>query len=276
MHHNRFGTTLALAATAIVTTAAGTARGALLASETFSYATPNTIGAASSANAGGVADGWGAPWRLNATTLSGAPVNAASLSLPSGDAATPTGGSTSLTTEASAYRNLLSTLSLDANQDYYVGLLSRRAASNTSMAISLGAGGTALATFGFSTGGNRYVGTIGGTVTTTAGRPAIDATYYYVLKIAARASGNDQLFLSSFGADVPAEEPAAWAVTGTAAPATGTISRFTIATNSGLSFDEIRIGTTYADVVPVGVVPEPATAIVLAGGALLAARRRRI
>ena len=52
-----------------------------------------------------------------------------------------------------------------------------------------------------------------------------------------------------------------------------------LAFNSGngasVSFDELRIGTTYASVTPANPVPEPASAALVACGGLLLLRRRR-
>lgn len=97
-------------------------------------------------------------------------VDAASLSLPGVDSVTSTGGAATLTGEPSANRTMASSLIVDAEPHYHVVFLSRRNASPDSLAVTLGAGRTALASFGFSS-----VGTIGTTVSTTANRPAVDA-----------------------------------------------------------------------------------------------------
>jgi hypothetical protein len=244
------------------------AQAAPIVSEPFDYTTTTLAG-----QAGGT--GWGATWKRNATTDSGAAVNAASLTPPTGNVEAPTGGSASLgvAPDASMYRNFSPTagLNLDADRDIYVSFLAKRTGS---LALTLGEGSTARVTFGASSGGNRYVGTIGTQVLVTDPKVAAGTVYLYVLKIAASASGADQLFLETYAADVPASEPATWSVTGNAAAASGNLTRFSVAGGAAFDIDEIRIG---ADWQSVTAVPEPASALpaALLGITACAARRRR-
>ncbi len=95
-------------------------------------------------------------------------------------------------------------------------------------------------------------------------------------KIVTSASGLDQFMLSQFAssATVPFADPGSWAATDTAA-VTGTINTLVLrkGTNASMRLDEIRVGTTWADVTH---VPEPSTLMICLGTlAGLAWRRRR-
>jgi hypothetical protein len=247
------------------------AQAAPIVHEPFAYETATVEG-----QTGGT--GWGATWKLNASADSTATVNAASLAPPTGNVEPPTGGSAALgvAPNVSMYRNFAAAagLNLDADRDIYVSFLAKRSGS---IAITLGEASTARVTFGTSSGGNRYVGTIGTQVTVTDPKVAATTVHLFVLKIAAKAgAGTDQLFLETYAADVPETEPTTWAVTGNAAAASGNLTRFTVAGNAALEIDEIRIGTDWQSVTGVPV-PEPATTLpaALLGIAACVRRRRR-
>jgi hypothetical protein len=103
-----------------------------------------------------------------------------------------------------------------------------------------------------------------------------------VAKIVASASGSDSAFLKVFGtgysSQVPFAEPTTWDATLTETTS-AILDRIRIRIDSGNTaalpgeVDEIRIGTTWSDVVS---VPEPATAalIGLVGSLALLLRKR--
>jgi hypothetical protein len=119
----------------------------------------------------------------------------------------------------------------------------------------------------------------------------IDKDLLFVLKIVSRAVGNDEVFGHVFSAtagdpfpDAVAEEPAAanWQITRTM-NSSETLDRIRLmaGTNLGGQIDELRIGTTWADVVsPATLVPEPSIPTLLWAGVVgmirIRCRRRMV
>ena len=103
--------------------------------------------------------------------------------------------------------------------------------------------------------------------------PAAGSTYLLVMEDIVNSSGPDTLNLwvnPTAGAASPPVTPDA-----TVGLTVGSITGIQLVTSGNYSFDEVRIGTTYADVTP--AVPEPATLGLVAIGAigLLLLKRRR-
>lgn len=102
---------------------------------------------------------------------------------------------------------------------------------------------------------------------------------FIVGKLVTHAPGTpDQIFLKAYttGSSIERAETANWTIVGGSEDGSGinTTLRLAAGTLAGYqaTFDEIRIGTTWADVVP---VPEPATALLLAAGMCSLLKRRR-
>ncbi len=120
--------------------------------------------------------------------------------------------------------------------------------------------------------------------TTPSGGPAVTVgdTYFLVAKIVSSAVGMDTAYLKVFGTGysslVPFDEPTTWDATQT--QTTGAIlDRIRLRIDAGNTsalpgeVDDIRIGTTWGDVVG---VPEPSTmALLCAGGFVAIALRKR-
>lgn len=257
------------------------AHASLIASDSFSYNTSETLGAQS-----GAGNGWGGGWMDNITLTTAAtePVQANSLTTPPNYLTTATGGSAGGAANAGMviYRALASSISLDVDQDIYFSILTRRSVGTQgrSMGIAFHEGSSAAkASFGNSTGGNAYVTSIGALQQTASSVIANNPTYLWVFKISAKATGNDQLFVQTYRSDpsphtVPNTEPATWQVEGQPAVATGSLTQLSIAMGTGaqLEIDEIRLGTTWQDV---AAVPEPASVGAVGGLVGLALLRRR-
>jgi hypothetical protein len=222
------------------------------------------------------------------TAESGAAVLAGSLSAPAGYTPTPSGGS-AIQAGLVAYRglDLASQIDLSVDKDYYISYLTERTPVPTttrsfSFQLQTGGvtGGDIVVNVGTSTGGDPFVALGGsGTVLEDLNLIGNGTTDLWVVKIAASANSADQVFLKVYDSlldTVDATEPATWSVVSSTElnNATATQLGFAISTSATLQIDEIRIGESWADVVP---VPEPTSAsLVLVGLGLLAARQRTI
>jgi hypothetical protein len=73
-------------------------------------------------------------------------------------------------------------------------------------------------------------------------------------KLVLSASGPDTLYASAFTGSVPAQEPSSWDLSTSAELAYATLAEIGLNVNGGNSevdFDEVRLGTTFMNVVPV-------------------------
>ncbi len=185
-----------------------------------------------------------------------------------------TGGSATYTTTATASRYLDSSNYMNMDSEgsvYYLSFLvtktSTSASNNESAYLWLREGGTDKRRFGLT-----YSETTSPDVGISVGGNTV---YYFVAKIVTHSSTNDEVYVSVFTDNAPpTSEPVTWQ-SATTELLTGTINRIKIENhaNTGATFDEIRIGTQYADVV---AVPEPAALGVMTGcGMLLLSRLRR-
>lgn len=127
---------------------------------------------------------------------------------------------------------------------------------------------------------SRIGGISGGTSVNSTTSATGATTFFLVGKISKTSAGNYNR-MELFVNPATLTEPGVVSATQNADSGTAAISYFTlrisnIETDDQYRFDELRIGTTWADVVP---VPEPSACAALAGGlALMAAalRRRRV
>lgn len=251
---------------------------ALLAYEGFDYATDQTLGAQSSAG-GGFSTGWMSNAAL--TTASGASVLANSLAAPSGYTPSPAGGSAKQV-PILAYRGLASSAQIDlgVDQDYYISYLAARTQelSTGSYSMVLQAGTTTVVTASVSTGGAPGLTLAPSALVSAPNSIGYGPTFLYVIKVAASAAGNDQVFLQTYAsatATAAATEPTTWQVASGEAALNSVLTQMAFLSGTGraLQIDEIRIGEAWADVVP---VPEPGSLVaVLFAGAAIVTRRRR-
>ena len=254
---------LALLAMATVTRES---RATVYASESFEYP-EGAIGTQS----GGT--GWSSGWAsaLALTGAANATVVANGLLQPPGYGAVPAGNYLSGPAASGlvAYRGLSNTIDLSLDQDYYVSILTRRGATAKAMSVSLYTGTTTSATvaFGNSTGGQINITRSGELSLGPTGvigyntDISLAPTYLWVLKIAAKnGSTPDAVYLSTYRSDpnplkAPDADPGTWSMVWagtTNAAQESVIDRIgvSMSTSGTLNVDEIRIGTTWADVVP--------------------------
>lgn len=275
-------TALALSATLVASACslcATHAHAALLASDAFDYNTSGTLGAQSSAG-GGFSSGWTDDAGL--TTASTDTVEAASLTAPTGYDPAPSGGSTSGSSGFLAYRGLAAAAQIDlgVDQDYYISFLAERNVGTRARSYSVllqDSTASTVATISTSTGGAPGIGFGAGTV---SGATAVGngSTSLWVIKIAARATDPDQIFLEVYNeaeALDTAEPTASWDVTSNTDLNASVISQIGFAMGSGATFqlDELRIGESFEDVTG---VPEPASALLALSGMLLLGTRRGV
>lgn len=260
-------------------------RAAVLASEGYNYTADGT-----SLNGKSGGTGFAAAWADadNDVLLS---TSAGSLSYPAGVTLTPTGTRVELTsadTAAAATRQLSTGMSLSTNGNvFYASALFRRSAVTGEQSLVQfrdTAAGNIRWSFGINNAGNFLVSvnpTDAGQVA-TGGTAAADATYLVVARIRTNtgSGGNDEVFLQAYGpGDTVIGEPAtdaAWQLRSSGASSvTLAFAELLMANTAGATnqFDELRVGTTFADVTG---VPEPASVGVLAVSAAgLLCRRRR-
>jgi hypothetical protein len=172
------------------------------------------------------------------------------------------GGSAALRTLSSSYVTASGT-------DYWISFTINVPATSTDVGISLFEGSSGERNFmGVSSGLSNNYGLLQPNLNTAVARDT--GTHFYVLQYA--ASGAVNLWLdpdqSSLGGAAPT---GGTNVSGTRGSFTFDTIRLGSFNGSG-AVDELRIGTTFADVSP---VPEPSTVGLLAIGALGLARRRR-
>lgn len=259
---------------------------AVLESEPFDY--PAAAGSGLSGLNGGT--GWGGNAFTDGDALPTIAATTTSLAYPTGVPLTPTGGRIATTAEAAnnpAYRLLGTTMSLADNGGvFYSSALFRSSAVAGELASVLfdrssdnmirwyyGIDNTGR--FSVAVNPSESVQRAYSTTTTVA-----NTTYLLVamLRNNTGPGGNDEVFLKVFAEGSPIVEPATdadWDLT--ANGNSGVVLNrvrlsFTNAPGQSNEFDELRVGTTFADVTG---IPEPATTALLAGAAIALARRRR-
>lgn len=276
-----------LCAGAVLGTAfTGSVSAALLQSESFAYPVSSSL----SGRNGGT--GWGAAWQDGDNDVTTG-ASDTSLSYPTGVTLSSAGGRVSLSSEdsaAGATRALGAGVNLGANNSFwYASSLFRRSsitAGETAVEFVRSSDNIVRWSYGINALGQFYAsvdpGNAAQIVTTTAlAQP--DTTYLVVAKIrtntGAGSPPNDEVFLNFYGpGDTVGAEPGdtGWALRtqGNSGVILDQLRlRFSNAAGTTNEFDELRVGTAWADVTG---VPEPtALAGVAVGGLLLLRRQRR-
>ncbi len=260
--------------------------------------------AGNSNTSGGTAYGWSGNWIIKYAdpyTNNLATVSSSGLSAPSGVANIgTTGNAATITTPTranatSTFIDIATESAIDRSQPVYVSFLFSRPASNPNqnlyLALTSGIGGSEIAEVG-SFSSTLYGIKIGSSSASTASTTIPDGTAsLVVIKLDYGTANSNNLYTNmtvtmwinptsaieadqTAGATRTGTNTSGYAAVGGIRMAAGYITGTApLATNTG-TFDEIRIGTSFADVVP---VPEPAALGVgaLGCGALLVAGRRK-
>lgn len=261
------------------------ARAALFEVEPFDY--PSNPGSGLNGLAGGT--GWGGAWSDTDALPTLASTNT-SLAYPANVPLTPTGSRIETTADSannSASRLFGTTMDLAlGGETFYSSALFRRSATTGELSSVLFDRTSdsfirwyyGIDTNGFfSTAVNPSDPVQRATSTFAA---AADTTYFLVSQIRTNTGpgGNDQVFLRVFAEGSVVSEPASDAEWDLTANGNSSVvlnrTRIAFSNVAGQTnqFDELRIGTSFADVTG---IPEPGLGLLLAAGAGLIARRRR-
>ena len=249
-------------------------------------------------------NGFNSAWHATAADLTAGP-GAAAVEIVAGNlehaglGLPAEGNHARLSAGGSLARGLGVGLDLDANARYYASLLVSRAADSGPDDASgeafevrfLDAAGTARAAFGIGDDESFFLTGPGGGLQTEADAFDTTATSLLLFKIESRAGGAggdifDQVFFKAFGAGetIPAlDDDLAWTLVGNLdTDETSLLDRLLITAGSGAvwSFDELRVGGSYASVTGGGTaaavsVPEPTILMVAGAAAAATAIRRR-
>jgi hypothetical protein len=230
---------------------AASSESALIAYEGFDYP-------AGSLNGNGVTgDGWVAGW----SSGSNYDVISDSLSMPNLPFE-PTGGS--IVGQNTANRNF-DGIDFSVEGVYYVSFIVKRTGwgaadgGGENIDFHLRSGFTQVAAVGVTSGEAFHTYNIG--TDKSAGDAATSNSYFLVTKIVTHATANDEIYLKAYSiADtVEVSETISWTIVGDTEDESLTVDKITLwagADNDGdglfqAAIDEIRVGTTWADVVPV-------------------------
>lgn len=254
--------------------------------EPFDY--PGNTGSGLDGLNGGT--GWGGNAWSDTDALPTVAATNTSLSYPANVPLAPAGGRIEVTADSAnnpAARLLGTPMSLATDgQTYYSSALFRRSAATGELASVLFDRTSDSAIrwyYGIDTNGffSTAVNPSDAGQRATSTTPALaDTTYLLVSRIRTNTGpgGNDEVFLEIFPEGSPVTEPAAddeWDLRENGNSGI-TIERVRLAFSNAAGqtnqFDELRVGTTFADVTG---VPEPGATSLLALPALLLARRRR-
>lgn len=243
--------------------------------ETFDYSN----GALNNTATSGI--GQSGNWRLTPTNTGNATLSVADVTwaTPTGYTVTPNNKGVGGVQNASGAFFLDSAIDFDADGEVWFSMLYRRPTTSGSTGLlSLNSGTTEKARLMQTAGGGAITGSIGDTLSGTGNSfPGTGDDLLIVGRIVTSALGNDTLALQITGS--------AGSITGSFAATTGTASavttgtanslyfwNFTNADSTGAYFGEVRMGDTYAS-----VIPEPSTLLLVgvALGSVLLFRRRK-
>ncbi len=251
----------------------GSAQASILAYEGFNYAT----GSLANGNGGvGFNGGW-----YQTDSLPAAPatlqVSPSSLAVPQGTFSTTGGSASASAGVGSGIRQLATPFSLAVDANYYISFLMRLDSTPSTRDVSVGlfSGSTTNVlneVIRVGTDATEYqfkmigaTGIAGPTSAGVGGDAHLGTTYFVVAKIAAHAATNDMAFLAAYPgleAGATTAEPSTWLELVPGNPSWAgnqTIDRIRIFGGASYTVDELRIGTTWADVTGPVPVPEPAT-----------------
>jgi hypothetical protein len=261
--------------------------------ESFNYAA-GAVGN-TTATGTGLTGNWGSFWfNNNVSGTSDAAFASGSLTAPSGYGYTPSNNRLAYdpadsNNNSAAFVELATANKIDFGTDgtYYVSFLIR-AFNNSNTRAELNfqtdTGSTlfSIGETGAGTGQLNLNGTASTRLMDTGSPNAIGTDNLVVLRIGTSAAGNDTLNASFWtsGVDTVSSEPITWDVSSSitsSALASGLDIRFEDGfANLDVSFDELRIGSSFTDVT---AVPEPSVFALLAGflalGVVMARRRLR-
>lgn len=243
---------------------------ALLAYEGFDYPT-------STLAQGNGGSGFSTGWRNNVTTAgnSSVDITAGSLVFPTGVPYTTVGNKVEDPTGDAGFRTLTTGLDMSVTEDYFVSFLWRRPTANQFAGLSFFSGATEQVYFGSLSGQTAFqIAQLGNSATPgPANSQLLNTTYFVVGKIQANATGFDQAFLKIYqeGDTIDLTETTSYTITGAANENLSvTLDSIRIDAGDDYGIDEIRIGETWAD-----VIPEPSSAgLLLLAFAGLAVRKR--
>ena len=217
-------------------------------------------------------------WQLGPTSTSAATLSVANITwaTPTGYNITPLGKGVGGVQNAAGSFTLSSSINFDADGEVWFSMLYRRPTTSGSIGLlSLNSGATEKARLFQTVGGGAMTTAIGGTGASNFFPATNTGDFLIVGKITTVASGTDTIAIDVTRSS---ETLGAFAASTSASVATtGTANslyfwNFTSADSTGAYFGEVRMGDTYAS-----VIPEPTTWALLAGGltTLMVFRRRR-
>ncbi len=263
---------IGICAAAILFTAMNdTSRAALVVSESFDYAAGTQLSSGSLNGGTGFSDAWSGSGNVGAADQ----IETADMTAPTGYQAQAGNqllldtDSPALNSAVTAVRSLAGSIDLDpvSTQTFYISFLVRRddgyngAGSENCRYLELrDASNNVLAYLGTTSNEASAISLLGfgGEVTGTDGDLSLSTDSLAVAKLVLNPSGtNDELYLSYFtSSDDVSSEPGSW-MASTSADSSGVVTGLGVyvAKNSDQTrFDELRIGTSYTD-----VIPEPAS-----------------
>ena len=217
-----------------------------------SVANPNAAGGTGLASAGWMR--WGGD---GASVL-----GSTSIAVPTGYGLANADGVLRVNAGSWALRSMSSGYSMNADTTYYFSLLIRNQDNSSSISdytqVHFADGGTSKVSFGFHNNEELLI-SVGGIQATKSTSDFIKGNNVTVVgKLVLSSSGDDTLYASAFlDTDTISGEPAAWDLSVADELGTAELNALRIFVgggNSAVDIDELRMGETFAD-----VIPEPAT-----------------
>ncbi len=244
-------------AAAVVCVTAATSQASLIASDQFEYS-----GASLDGQNGGT--GWNGAW-VGAFTLSD---DGISLTYP--DGTSDAGSRISEISASSATRPLASGIDFDVDGTYYYSFLVNKADAG-SIDVRLVGGSSGRWRIRWSSTEALSIGVTSSTGA-TVGTYAADQTLLVVTKLQTVATGSDTMWIKVFQPGDEVVEPTTWDASNAVAVSGLVLDTFGIYRNAaGAQVDAVRIGTTFAD-----VLPEPASlGLMTTAGLLILSRCQR-
>ena len=283
---------LALASAALLLTGTAQTRAALLLADDFNYTAGTTVGTSTSTGSmsGGTGFVVGQRWFDNSTGANLYTVTTGSLS--QGSLSTSGNALSQGSDNIGAARNFNGTATTLADGTYYVSYLVSFSGNSPSTAAQYGGMQVGSTYFGLANldglttttrefvASNSFGGGVDGTTRVHTGVTMTPGTTYLLVgKISFSAASVDtsSLWINPLYSNEALAGTAQAVNTSTNSTSLAQVSFYTSGATFGMTVDEFRLGTSWADVTPGLPVPEPHTAsvLVLAASALVLRRRRR-